>query len=143
MFETKAAARDGNRTGEFEQPCSVLARELRAFGRIDTAGEVRIYGTVKGDVCASRVVLHADGFVEGNLAAQEIVLEGTIRGRVFALSVVIEDTAMIQGNVFHHELTMAAGAKLDGRAPWRPVNYFDDITHEFEGDADEHVRAQR
>jgi cytoskeletal protein CcmA (bactofilin family) len=113
-----------------------------AFGRLESSGEIRIDGRLKGDVRASRVVLGPDGFVEGNVIAQEAVLEGRIKGRVFAFNVMVEGTAVIHGHVFHHELTVAAGARLDGRTPWRPVNYFDNLSRDFEGDIDEHVHAR-
>lgn len=139
--------RNGN--GALERPCSVLGRGLMASGRLESDGEVHIHGTVKGDVHASKVVLCTDGFVEGNLIAREAVLEGRIKGRVFAFNVMVEGTAVIRGNVFHHELTVAAGAHLEGRTPWRPVNYFDDISHQFDdishhfhGDIDEYVHAR-
>ena len=112
------------------------------LGRLDSAGDIHIHGTLKGDVCASRIVLGADGFVEGNLIAREAVLGGRIEGRVFAFNVMVESTAEIHGNVFHHELTVAAGAHLDGWAPWRPVNYFENISQDFQGDIDEHVHAR-
>jgi cytoskeletal protein CcmA (bactofilin family) len=112
------------------------------LGQLDSAGEIHIHGTLKGDVCASRIMLGADGFVEGNLIAQEAILGGRIEGRVFAFNVMVEGTAVIHGNVFHHELTVAAGAHLDGRTPWRPVNYFENISQDFQGDIDEHVHAQ-
>lgn len=97
---------------------------------------------MEGDVCAHKVVLCADGFLEGNLVAREAVLEGRIRGSVFAFSVVIESSAEIEGHVFHHELAVAPGAHLEGRTPWRPVNYFDNISETFQGDIDEHVQPQ-
>lgn len=124
------------------RPYSVLGQELMALGQLDSAGEIHIHGTLKGDVCASRIVLGADGVVEGNLIAREAVLGGRIEGRVFAFNVMVEGTAVIHGNVFHHELTVAAGAHLDGRTPWRPVNYFDDISQNFQGEIDEHVHAR-
>ena len=121
---------------------SVLGQELMAFGRLDFAGEIHIHGTVKGDVCASKIVLGAGGFVEGNLIAGEAIIGGRVEGRVFASNVLVKETAVIHGNVFHHELTLETGAHLEGRTPWRPVNYFENISQDFQGDIDEHVHAR-
>ena len=71
---------------------------------------------------------------------------------MFAYRVTVEYSAVIEGNLFHHELTMAAGIQMEGRTPWRPMNWFEDIpdelfmdetqTDETQGDTDEHVRTQ-
>lgn len=132
--------RDGEESAA--RPCSVLGRELIVSGRLDSVDDIHIHGTLKGDICASRIVVGEDGFIEGNLIAREAVLGGRIDGRVFAFNVMVEGTAVIHGNVFHHELTVAAGAHLDGWAPWRPVNYFENISQDFQGDIDEHVHAR-
>jgi hypothetical protein len=41
--------------------------------------------------------------------------------------VTLESTAEIEGKVFHHHVTVARGAKIDARMPWRPLNYFDSL----------------
>ncbi len=133
-------------------PCSVVGRELVAHGRIEARGELRIHGTVRGVVRAPKVVLCRDGVLDGTIVAGEAILEGWLRGRVFAYRVTAEYTAVIEGNLFHHELIMAAGIQMEGRAPWRPMNWFEEIpeelfmdetqTDETQGDADEHVRTQ-
>lgn len=140
---TRRPRRGVTAESEVQRSCSVLSHELRAVGRIESLGVVYIHGTVEGDVCAPKVVVCADGYLRGNVAAQEAILDGTIKGRVFAFSVMIGSTAQVHGHVFHHEMTMEPGAHFEGRAPWRPVNYFDDISRDFEGDSDEYVQSQR
>lgn len=128
------------------RPRSVVGSELAAHGRLEASGELHIHGTVIGEVHAAKVVLCRDGFVEGTIVADEAILEGWLRGRVAAFRVTVEGTAVIEGSVFHHELTMEPGARFDGRTPWRPVNWFEDISaerilKETPGEPDEHVRA--
>ena len=128
-------------------PCSVVGRELVASGRLEARGELRIHGRVRGEVCAPKVVLCADGRVDGTVVAGEAVLEGWLKGRVFALRVTATESAVIEGTLFHHEIAMAPGVRFEGRLPWRPKNWFEEIPEdlyfdEAQGDADEHVRAQ-
>lgn len=122
-------------------PSAVVGSDLTVTGRLQAPGEIRIHGTVTGDVYAPRVVLCEDGFLDGKLVAEDAVIEGWLRGQVFAFRVVVESTSVIEGTVFHHELAVAPGSHLDGRTPWRPLNWFEDLSNDFEGEPDEHVRA--
>lgn len=122
-------------------PCAIVGSELSVTGRLQAPGEIRIHGTVLGAVYAPRVVLCEGGFLDGKLVAEDAVIEGWLKGEVFAFRVAVESTSVIEGTVFHHELTVAPGSHLDGRMPWRPLNWFEDISNEFEGEPDEHVRA--
>jgi hypothetical protein len=92
---------------------------------------------------AARVVLCPGCHVEGDVIAREACIHGQIRGRVFAFSVEVGMTAIVEGRIFHHRLTMAAGAHVDGRMPWRPVNYFEKINLNKERGSHEHVYTRR
>lgn len=120
-------------------PSSILAKDLTVTGRLHCRGRILVNGTVEGDVHAPQVVVGVDGYVRGTLLADEARIQGRVDGRIIAFRVVVEGTAAIQGQIFHHELEMAADAFLDGRAPWRPVNYFEDQSGELEGGNDEYV----
>ncbi len=138
----RAPSRDAGAIAGGGGTCSVVGSELAVTGRIRAAGELHIHGTVRGEVHASRAVVGPDGFLDGKLVAREAVLQGRVRGQVFAFRVTVEDTAVIEGTLFHHEIAVAPGARLDGRTPWRPVNYFENLSDDFQGEPDEHVRAQ-
>lgn len=134
-------ARDDSEPTTF--PSSILAKGITAVGRLHCRGKIFINGTVEGDVHAPQIVVGSDAYIRGTLLAQEILIQGRVDGRILAFRVVVEGTAVIHGQVFHHELEMAADAFLDGRAPWRPVNYFEHLSGDLEGGNDEYVQAKR
>ncbi len=39
----------------------------------------------------------------------------------------IDETADVTGRIFHTTITVARGARVDGRMPWRPLSYFETL----------------
>ena len=102
-----------------------LGRALTVTGTLDTDGELHVAGNVVGRINADRLVVTTSGRVEGDVVARDVRILGHFSGRVFAFSVTLDSTADIIGRIFHHIATVAKGARIDGRMPWRPLNYFE------------------
>lgn len=86
-----------------------------------------ISGLVRGRIAAIKLTIAAGGYVEGDIVAREVVIAGHLNGRVFAPTVSVEATAVIEGRLFHTHITVAQGARMTGRMPWRPINYFETL----------------
>jgi cytoskeletal protein CcmA (bactofilin family) len=106
-------------------PTSHLGRALTVKGQLDTDGEVHVHGNVQGGINADRLVLGAGGYVEGDVVARDVHIEGRLNGRIFAFNVTLDSSADVTGRIFHHTVTVARGARIEGRMPWRPLNYFE------------------
>ena len=106
-------------------PSSELGQALTVKGVLDTEGELLVHGSVLGRINAERFVLCTQGYVEGDVVAKEVRIGGRLNGRVFALNVTLDDTADVSGRIFHNTVTVAKGARIDGRMPWRPPSYFE------------------
>ena len=106
-------------------PAAHLGRALTVRGVLDTEGEVHVAGNVLGRINADRLVVTSSGYVEGDVVARDVRILGRFSGRVFAFTVTLDSTADIIGRIFHHIATVAKGARIDGRMPWRPLNYFE------------------
>ncbi len=122
QFAKKPAGRPA---AEAAPPASQLGRALTVKGQLETEGELRIFGQVRGRIDADRLVVERGGAIEGDVVAREVRIGGRLNGRVFALSVAIEDGADVNGRIFHNTVTVAKGARFEGRMPWRPINYFE------------------
>ena len=110
-----------------EPDISVLGRALKIRGKLDTLGEVHIFGHVVGRINVGRMVLGVGGYVEGDIVAKEVLLCGRFEGRIFAFNVTIAPSAVLKGRVFHHTITVAREAQIEGRMPWRPINFFETL----------------
>jgi cytoskeletal protein CcmA (bactofilin family) len=108
-------------------PVSHLGHAITVNGVLDTDGELRIHGRVLGRINAERIVIAAGGSVEGDVVANDALIGGRLNGRVFALNVTLESSAEVTGRVFHNNITVARGARIDARMPWRPPSYFDTL----------------
>jgi cytoskeletal protein CcmA (bactofilin family) len=86
---------------------SHLARALTVKGVLDTDGELFVLGSVLGRINADRLVVVAGGYVEGDVVARDVLIGGRL--------------------IFHHTVTVAKGARVDARMPWRPPSYFETL----------------
>jgi len=80
-------------------------------------------GTVKGAVRADSVLIGPRGRIEGRVDARALRIDGTVLGDVVAETVALGPTARVVGNVTHSAITVAPGAEIDGRRPWRPPGH--------------------
>ena len=96
-------------------------------GALEIDGELVISGWVRGRIAAVKLVIAVGGYVEGDVIAREVVIKGHLNGRVFAPNVSIEDCAEVEGRIFHTHVTVARGARVSGRMPWRPISYFENL----------------
>jgi len=112
---------------EDEVPPSFVGPGLGIQGALEIDGEIVISGMVRGRIAALRLVIASGGCVEGDVIAHEVVINGRLNGRIFAPTVSIEADAEVEGRVFHTNVTVARGARVSGRMPWRPISYFENL----------------
>ena len=113
--------------GQITAPASFVGRGVGIQGVLEIEGELVISGLVRGRISALKLVIEADGEVEGDIIARDVVIAGRLTGRVFAPNVAIEAGAQVEGRIFHTNISVAQGARVAGRTPWRPVSYFDTL----------------
>ena len=106
---------------------SHLSKALTIKGDLESDGEVVIHGNVSGQVCADRLVVGVSGCMEGDIIARDVRIEGRLSGRIFALNVTLDSAAEVTGRIFHNTITVAKGARIDARMPWRPPSYFETL----------------
>jgi cytoskeletal protein CcmA (bactofilin family) len=123
MFARHAQARQDSAP----LPASKVGRALTVKGVLDTDGELYVHGNVLGRINAHRLILGSLGSVEGDVVATDVVIQGRLTGRIFARNVTLESSANITGKIFHTTATVAEGARVDGRMPWRPPSYFETL----------------
>ena len=52
--------------------------------------------------------------IEGSISAETVRVSGTVHGQIKAKTVAMDKTAKVVGDVIHENLTMEAGAFLEG-----------------------------
>ena len=113
MFTNK----EDPRITEISNSSNTISKDTSIDGNVETSGNLRIEGTVKGNIRAkSKIVLGNSGIVEGKVYAQTADIEGTGKGTVQVVGLLtLKSNAHIKGDINTGKLVMEAGAVFDGR----------------------------
>lgn len=115
MFSRKqespiAAAKPGKSAG-----LSFIGPEVVIGGDVMTSTQLHIDGRIDGHVRCAQLCQGGTGVVSGDIVADEARLAGLVEGTVNAGTLVIEASARIRGDVTYETISIAAGARIDGR----------------------------
>ncbi|MDJ0944994.1 MAG: polymer-forming cytoskeletal protein [Kiloniellales bacterium] len=94
--------------------------DLVIRGVVEGGGQIEVQGKVEGQVRCREVNVAEGGRIEGSVMAERVQIGGAVEGPVRATTVEITKTARVVGNITHLNLSVEAGAYLEGRRPWRP-----------------------
>lgn len=119
MFSSKsgAEAAAAARAQAAVNSLSVIGVGMVIRGDIETAGVVKVEGTVEGHVVAGTQVLVAKGgVVKGDVDTREAIIGGEVAGAVAARDrVEIQAGAAVQGDITTKRIAVAEGASLNGQ----------------------------
>lgn len=95
---------------------SVIAAGLKIVGDVETAGTLKIEGTVQGSIRGARqVIVGRSGVIQGDIQAEEIVIGGRVVGTVTASErVEIQANSVIEGDVHTRSIVVFEGGLLNG-----------------------------
>ncbi len=125
MFTNK----EESRITEISNSSNTISKETSIDGNVETTGNLRIEGKVKGNIRArSKVVMGSSGEVEGKIYAQTADIEGTVKGTVQVEGLLtLKSNAHIKGDINTGKLVMEAGAVFDGRCKMGSFKNSDDL----------------
>jgi len=85
-------------------------------GNIETYGNLRVEGKVKGNVKSkSKVVLGKSSTIEGNILAQNAEIAGEVQGMVeVSEMLILKPTAVIKGDIVTNKLLVESGSVFNG-----------------------------
>lgn len=97
---------------------SVIAAGLTFEGKIEGSGHVRISGRFKGDVAVDGTLTIEQGaHLSGAVRAGAVVVAGELEGNIeSAQRVELQQSGVVNGDVAAGSLSVAAGARMRGRA---------------------------
>ncbi len=113
MFGSKESK---NTEAEIINSSNTIGKGTVLTGDIETHGNLRIEGQVKGDVkTRSKLVLGHSSKITGNVFAKNAEVEGEVAGSVqVAELLILKSSAVIHGNVNTTKLVIEAGAQFNG-----------------------------
>jgi cytoskeletal protein CcmA (bactofilin family) len=89
-----------------------LVKGTAVGGKIKCDSDIRIDGTIKGDlVCSAKLIVGPTGVIEGNVTCQSAVIEGRYKGNIrVAELLTLRETAVMEGEVTAQKIQMQSGA---------------------------------
>ncbi len=104
---------------------SMVAQDVTIEGNITTTGELHIDGTVYGAVRARSCVIDLNGFVHGEITADEVYIRGRVIGPIRGTHVNLYAGAQVEGDILNETISIENGANIYGmisRAEAPPAN---------------------
>lgn len=95
---------------------SVIGRDLIITGNLVSKGEVRVEGTIQGDVHCNSLVVGDNAHVNGGIAAQEVLVRGKVTGSIRATTISLASSSHMEGDVLHKALAIEQGAFFEGKS---------------------------
>lgn len=95
---------------------NTIGKGTSLVGDIETFGNIRIDGKVKGNITSkSKLVLGDSSFIDGNILAQNAEIEGEVSGCVEVTELlVLKPSARIKGDIITNKMVVEAGAAFNG-----------------------------
>jgi cytoskeletal protein CcmA (bactofilin family) len=100
-----------------EAVISIIGVGMTIEGDSETAGSIRIEGTVHGSVKAGKsVVVGRGGLVDGSIYTQDAVISGQVSGGIHAVSrLELLATSEVSGEIEAPRIQVEDGAKVQGQ----------------------------
>ncbi|MEP4377442.1 MAG: polymer-forming cytoskeletal protein [Alphaproteobacteria bacterium] len=94
---------------------SIISADLSVSGDLSGDGVMQIDGTVNGDIRCAEVTIGQGAQVYGQLECDTVHVHGTVTGEIRARAVSLSSTARVIGDIQHEELSIEAGAYMEGQ----------------------------
>lgn len=105
-----------NEQEAFSQNINRICHSTEVIGSINTSGDMRIDGVLKGDLTSKgRVVIGETGRIKGDLVCKNVDVWGSFEGKMtVSESTNFKTMAVIIGEIKTTKLYIEAGAKFNG-----------------------------
>ncbi len=116
MFSKNKAKAEAKTAKNKETPAapSILSKNLRISGNLETDGDIQIEGIVDGDVKTMKLTIAPAAIVNGAISGDTIRVDGTVNGEITGRVVELGKSAKVTGDIVHEILSIAAGAFVHG-----------------------------
>jgi len=113
MFKTKQ--NQNSQPGSFS--ASIIAVGNVISGNIEAEGDIRIDGTIKGNVFSkAKILIGAEGLVEGNINCREADINGQVYGNINTQELLhLKGNASVSGDIHTAKLFIEPTVSFNGQ----------------------------
>ena len=102
-------------TSSFKSIPSIISKDSKIEGRIQSSGVVEVEGYIKGSINSNTIVIREGGSIEGEAIADFINIMGNFNGQIKAKNVSVFSKAKINGSIEYEVLSVEDGASIEGQ----------------------------
>ena len=101
---------------DFSPAINMIGSGTIITGDIQSKGDIRVAGTLKGSInTEGKVVLGANGTIEGDVICQDADISGTINAKITVSKLLsLKATARLNGDIVTSKLSIEPGATFTG-----------------------------
>jgi len=95
---------------------NLIGKETHISGDINSNGNIRIDGTVKGNIkCTERIVIGNSAKIEGDILCKNCEISGYLKGNIKTEETFcLKETSNMEGNIITGKLNIEPGAIFSG-----------------------------
>jgi cytoskeletal protein CcmA (bactofilin family) len=93
---------------------SLIAQDVVIEGNVSASAELHIDGTVYGAVRAHSCVIDRNGFVQGEIVAEDVFIRGRVIGPIRGRNISLYSGALVEGDIFNESISIETGANIYG-----------------------------
>lgn len=99
------------------QSVSIVSSGMIIFGNIDTHGDIRIDGTLRGNVSSrAKIFIGPDAIIEGDITGQQADIMGRVDGKIQVDDLLyLRGKAHVQGDIHASKLVVEPSANFNGQ----------------------------
>ena len=114
MFNTKSKT---DKTESLAVSASIIGSGNTITGNIDAQGDIRVDGTVKGNIISkSKVLVGAEGVIEGNIQCREADIMGQVFGNIKTDEMLhLKGNAAVSGDINTAKLLIEPTVSFNGQ----------------------------
>lgn len=113
IFKRSKPTANGSDSAHNSGP-SIICQDVTIEGNITTNGELHIDGTIYGSIRAHSCVIDLNGFVQGDIMADDLFVRGRVIGPIRGTNVNIYAGAQVEGDILNETISIENGANVYG-----------------------------
>jgi cytoskeletal protein CcmA (bactofilin family) len=116
MFNNKSKSESGESVVS-SGAASLIGSGTTLKGDITSSGDLRIDGTLVGNIhCSSKVIIGANGVVEGDINGQQADIMGKVTGSIKVKELLqLKSNCLVNGNLHSAKLQIEPAAQFNGQ----------------------------
>jgi cytoskeletal protein CcmA (bactofilin family) len=117
MFNQKSKSDITSEAPVQQGGASIIAAGTSLKGDINSGGDIRIDGTLQGNInCTAKVVIGANGVVDGDITGQQADIMGKINGTIKVKELLqLKGGSNVNGNIHAGKLQIETSANFNGQ----------------------------